>query len=196
MDLGCLPPFFPVCVGWPCLFLLGQMWVCLSTCFNVFSLLVLFPLSILGIFQINMYRGVKAEPLLGFGWQFKVSTFRWHCFCCCGRSEIWQCTDGDPSNHSDQKHCHLFYKIWVMHTFLCPAAALIRGNRNNCTQFSNNLDWLVNKLERLESSSGMLVIILTHLSSSNTALWDTLHFLWLRHHKTIKFPWCQSSSVQ
>ena len=34
------------------------------------------------------------------------------------------------------------------------AAALIRGNRNNCTQFSNNLDWLVSKLERLESSSG------------------------------------------
>lgn len=37
---------------------------------------------------------------------------------------------------------------------LAPAAALIRGNRNNCTQFSNNLDWLVSKLERLESSSG------------------------------------------
>lgn len=33
-------------------------------------------------------------------------------------------------------------------------AALIRGNRNNCTQFSQNLDWLVCKLERLESSSG------------------------------------------
>ncbi|KAI5624619.1 ryanodine receptor 2 [Silurus asotus] len=32
-------------------------------------------------------------------------------------------------------------------------AALIRGNRNNCTQFSQNLDWLVSKLERLESSS-------------------------------------------
>lgn len=44
--------------------------------------------------------------------------------------------------------------------FLCPAAALIRGNRNNCTQFSNNLDWLVSKLERLESSSGILIIIL------------------------------------
>lgn len=41
---------------------------------------------------------------------------------------------------------------------LCPAAALIRGNRNNCTQFSKNLDWLVSKLERLESSSGIPVI--------------------------------------
>jgi len=33
-------------------------------------------------------------------------------------------------------------------------AALIRGNRNNCTQFSSNLDWLISKLDRLESSSG------------------------------------------
>lgn len=46
--------------------------------------------------------------------------------------------------------------------FLCPAAALIRGNRNNCTQFSKNLDWLVSKLERLESSSGVLIIKVTH----------------------------------
>lgn len=36
----------------------------------------------------------------------------------------------------------------------CFTASLIRGNRNNCTQFSHNLDWLVSKLERLESSSG------------------------------------------
>ncbi|KAK9409672.1 RYR3: Ryanodine receptor 3 [Crotalus adamanteus] len=33
-------------------------------------------------------------------------------------------------------------------------AALICGNRNNCAQFSNNLDWLISKLDRLESSSG------------------------------------------
>lgn len=39
-------------------------------------------------------------------------------------------------------------------TFVLYAAALIRGNRNNCTQFSRKLDWLVSKLERLESSSG------------------------------------------
>ena len=37
-----------------------------------------------------------------------------------------------------------------------PVAALIRGNRNSCTQFSNNLDWLISKLERLESSSGTI----------------------------------------
>lgn len=40
------------------------------------------------------------------------------------------------------------------------AAALIRGNRNNCTQFSRKLDWLVSKLERLESSSGNVVVFL------------------------------------
>lgn len=33
-------------------------------------------------------------------------------------------------------------------------AALIQGNRNNCAQFSCNLDWLISKLDRLESSSG------------------------------------------
>lgn len=40
--------------------------------------------------------------------------------------------------------------------FVFCSAALIRGNRNNCTQFSRNLDWLVSKLERLESSSGIM----------------------------------------
>lgn len=52
-------------------------------------------------------------------------------------------------------------------------AALIRGNRNNCTQFSQNLDWLVSKLERLESSSGRTdpsAIIFTH-----TQTW--MHFV-------------------
>lgn len=51
-----------------------------------------------------------------------------------------------------------------------PAAALIRGNRNNCTQFSNNLDWLVSKLERLESSSGTPGVTLKHLVRRVTGL--------------------------
>lgn len=34
------------------------------------------------------------------------------------------------------------------------SASLIRGNRANCALFSNNLDWLVSKLDRLEASSG------------------------------------------
>ncbi|XP_067337181.1 ryanodine receptor 3 isoform X3 [Channa argus] len=49
-------------------------------------------------------------------------------------------------------------------------AALIRGNRNNCTQFSCNLDWLVSKLERLESSSGILEVLHCILIESPEAL--------------------------
>lgn len=69
------------------------------------------------------------------------------------------------------------YYFWTCHAAvlthssspLSPAAALIRGNRNNCTQFSNNLDWLVSKLERLESSSGTLPVSLTLSSSTPTS---------------------------
>ncbi|XP_046711318.1 ryanodine receptor 3-like [Silurus meridionalis] len=49
-------------------------------------------------------------------------------------------------------------------------AALIRGNRNNCTQFSQNLDWLVSMLERLESSSGILEVLHCILIESPEAL--------------------------
>ncbi|KAJ8274943.1 hypothetical protein COCON_G00095680 [Conger conger] len=49
-------------------------------------------------------------------------------------------------------------------------AALIRGNRNNCTEFSQNLDWLVSKLERLESSSGILEVLHCILIESPEAL--------------------------
>ncbi|TMS12329.1 Ryanodine receptor 3 [Larimichthys crocea] len=49
-------------------------------------------------------------------------------------------------------------------------AALIRGNRMNCTQFSRKLDWLVSKLERLESSSGILEVLHCILVESPEAL--------------------------
>uniref|UniRef100_A0A3B3TWF4 Ryanodine receptor 3 n=1 Tax=Poecilia latipinna TaxID=48699 RepID=A0A3B3TWF4_9TELE len=49
-------------------------------------------------------------------------------------------------------------------------AALIRGNRTNCTQFSRNLDWLVSKLERMESSSGILEVLHCILVESPEAL--------------------------
>uniref|UniRef100_A0A672FJE4 Ryanodine receptor 3 n=1 Tax=Salarias fasciatus TaxID=181472 RepID=A0A672FJE4_SALFA len=49
-------------------------------------------------------------------------------------------------------------------------ASLIRGNRNNCTQFSRKLDWLVSKLERLESSSGILEVLHCILVESPEAL--------------------------
>lgn len=51
--------------------------------------------------------------------------------------------------------------------FVLCSASLIRGNRNNCTQFSRNLDWLVSKLERLESSSG----IIGNLNPYSTTVW-------------------------
>ncbi|ETE69863.1 Ryanodine receptor 3, partial [Ophiophagus hannah] len=49
-------------------------------------------------------------------------------------------------------------------------AALICGNRNNCAQFSNNLDWLISKLDRLESSSGILEVLRCILIESPEAL--------------------------
>ncbi|XP_030626784.1 ryanodine receptor 3 [Chanos chanos] len=49
-------------------------------------------------------------------------------------------------------------------------ASLIRGNRTNCTQFSRKLDWLVSKLERLESSSGILEVLHCILIESPEAL--------------------------
>ncbi|CDQ96065.1 unnamed protein product [Oncorhynchus mykiss] len=56
-----------------------------------------------------------------------------------------------------------------LHSPLSPAS-LIKGNRNNCTQFSRNLDWLVSKLERLESSSGILEVLHCILIESPEAL--------------------------
>lgn len=60
---------------------------------------------------------------------------------------------------------------------LCSVAALIRGNRNNCTQFSNNLDWLVSKLERLESSSGTLIHTRIEFFSRLTACLEIIRVL-------------------
>ncbi|XP_076834097.1 ryanodine receptor 3 isoform X7 [Brachyhypopomus gauderio] len=58
----------------------------------------------------------------------------------------------------------------ILHLLYALLAALIRGNRNNCTQFSHNLDWLVSKLERLESSSGILEVLHCILIESPEAL--------------------------
>uniref|UniRef100_A0A8D0HWE0 Ryanodine receptor 3 n=1 Tax=Sphenodon punctatus TaxID=8508 RepID=A0A8D0HWE0_SPHPU len=49
-------------------------------------------------------------------------------------------------------------------------AALIHGNRNNCAQFSNNLDWLISKLDRLESSSGKAYFVFLYLNKHLKAL--------------------------
>ncbi|XP_072301857.1 ryanodine receptor 3 isoform X2 [Eucyclogobius newberryi] len=49
-------------------------------------------------------------------------------------------------------------------------AALIRGNRTNCAQFSKSMDWLISKFERLESSSGILEVLHCILVLSPEAL--------------------------
>uniref|UniRef100_A0AAR2IQQ6 Ryanodine receptor 2b (cardiac) n=1 Tax=Pygocentrus nattereri TaxID=42514 RepID=A0AAR2IQQ6_PYGNA len=49
-------------------------------------------------------------------------------------------------------------------------AALIRGNRNNCSKFSTSLDWLVSRLERLEASTGILEVLHCVLTESPEAL--------------------------
>lgn len=54
--------------------------------------------------------------------------------------------------------CTVSAFIFTLTSSAWCSAALIRGNRTNCTQFSRKLDWLVSKLERLESSSGTEVV--------------------------------------
>ncbi|XP_030643358.1 ryanodine receptor 2 [Chanos chanos] len=49
-------------------------------------------------------------------------------------------------------------------------AVLIRGNRNNCAQFSGSLDWLISRLEKLEASSGILEVLHCVLMESPEAL--------------------------
>uniref|UniRef100_W5KBL7 Ryanodine receptor 3 n=1 Tax=Astyanax mexicanus TaxID=7994 RepID=W5KBL7_ASTMX len=65
--------------------------------------------------------------------------------------------------------------IWVQLSnhllyIILHATALIQGNRPNCTQFSRKLDWLISKLERLESSSGILEALHCILTESPEAL--------------------------
>ncbi|XP_064421057.1 ryanodine receptor 3 isoform X3 [Latimeria chalumnae] len=68
---------------------------------------------------------------------------------------------GEEASTAWKDLSNLFYEL---------LAALIRGNRSNCTQFSNNLDWLVSKLDRLESSSGILEVLHCILIESPEAL--------------------------
>uniref|UniRef100_A0A6I8NPW3 Ryanodine receptor 3 n=1 Tax=Ornithorhynchus anatinus TaxID=9258 RepID=A0A6I8NPW3_ORNAN len=58
----------------------------------------------------------------------------------------------------------------ILNLFYELLAALIRGNRNNCAQFSRRLDWLIGKLDRLESSSGILEVVHCILTESPEAL--------------------------
>ncbi|XP_043918075.1 LOW QUALITY PROTEIN: ryanodine receptor 1-like [Protopterus annectens] len=60
-------------------------------------------------------------------------------------------------------------------------ASLIRGNRSNCALFSDNLDWLVSKLDRLEASSGILEVLYCVLIESP----EVLNIIQENHIKSI-----------
>uniref|UniRef100_A0A8D0AH85 Ryanodine receptor 2 n=1 Tax=Sander lucioperca TaxID=283035 RepID=A0A8D0AH85_SANLU len=63
-------------------------------------------------------------------------------------------------------------KAWssILNSLYQLLAALIRGNRKNCAQFSGSLDWLISRLERLEASSGILEVLHCVLVESPEAL--------------------------
>ncbi|XP_053365921.1 ryanodine receptor 2 [Clarias gariepinus] len=58
----------------------------------------------------------------------------------------------------------------ILSSFYELLAALIRGNQNNCSQFSSSLDWLISRLERLEASTGILEVLHCVLTESPEAL--------------------------
>ncbi|XP_070401458.1 ryanodine receptor 2 isoform X3 [Nothobranchius furzeri] len=58
----------------------------------------------------------------------------------------------------------------ILNSFYQLLAALIRGNRKNCAQFSGSLDWLISRLEWLEASSGILEVLHCVLVESPEAL--------------------------
>ncbi|KAB1263105.1 Ryanodine receptor 2 [Camelus dromedarius] len=75
-------------------------------------------------------------------------------------------------------------------------AALIRGNRKNCAQFSGSLDWLISQLERLEASSELpahsaelclcLVLIHTIISDHQPCLPNTTSPITVSYDKCIE----------
>ncbi|KAB5561969.1 hypothetical protein PHYPO_G00012580 [Pangasianodon hypophthalmus] len=58
----------------------------------------------------------------------------------------------------------------ILSSFYELLAALLRGNQNNCSQFSSSLDWLISRLERLEASTGILEVLHCVLMESPEAL--------------------------
>ncbi|KAK1792879.1 hypothetical protein P4O66_001586 [Electrophorus voltai] len=60
-------------------------------------------------------------------------------------------------------------------------AALIRGNRNNCSHLSGSLDWLISRLEGAETYSGILDVLHCVLVEGPEAL----NFIKERHIRTI-----------
>ncbi|KAL7383245.1 hypothetical protein ABVT39_007231, partial [Epinephelus coioides] len=58
----------------------------------------------------------------------------------------------------------------ILNRFYELLAALIRGNRVNCAHFSGSLDWLINRLDCLEASRGVLEVLHCVLVESPEAI--------------------------
>ncbi|KAG7252461.1 hypothetical protein CRUP_036699, partial [Coryphaenoides rupestris] len=58
----------------------------------------------------------------------------------------------------------------LLNSFYQLLASLIRGNRRSCAQFSSSLDWLVERLDRTEASTGVLEVLHCMLLESPEAL--------------------------
>ncbi|KAJ8013934.1 hypothetical protein DPEC_G00035000 [Dallia pectoralis] len=58
----------------------------------------------------------------------------------------------------------------IVNFFYELLAALLRGNRRNCAEFSGSLDWLVGRLESMEASTGVLEVLHCVLVESPEAL--------------------------
>ncbi|KAK0132131.1 Ryanodine receptor 2 [Merluccius polli] len=58
----------------------------------------------------------------------------------------------------------------LLNSFYQLLASLIRGNRRSCAQFSASLDWLVERLDQTEASTGVLEVLHCMLLESPEAL--------------------------
>ena len=110
------------------------------------------------------------------------------------------------SLYSYHAKCHvdLVFDLWL-DLILTPIAAMIRGNRANCSQFasSKRLDWLVNRLESQESSTGSpcfhaalntLPAPCMHQANMETILWRNIANLACIREGELWFGWSRHIS--
>ena len=57
--------------------------------------------------------------------------------------------------------CVIHFELLTSAVLCSSPASLIRGNRRSCAQFSASLDWLVERLDQTEASTGFLDICCT-----------------------------------
>ncbi|KAJ3610589.1 hypothetical protein NHX12_022681 [Muraenolepis orangiensis] len=76
-------------------------------------------------------------------------------------SNFAECVGGSGTAEDWESLLNSFYQL---------LASLIRGNRRSCAQFSSSLDWLVERLDRTEASTGVLEVLHCMLLESPEAL--------------------------